>query len=155
MKYLVAYYSRTENTKKLAHQIAEALGAEIDEIIDKKKRKGVGGWLGAGRDAVGKRDTEITVEKNPLDYDVIVLGTPVWGSNLTPALRKYLKTYDLQGKKVAFFATAAGDDQSEVFTQMRALCSGIEDLGTFGTSQKNMKEGGHEAGLKAFLEGLK
>ena len=87
MKYLVAYYSRTGNTKQLAHQIAEALSADIDEIIDKKKRKGVGGWLSAGRDATGKRDTEITAIKNPLDYDVVIVGSPVWGSNLTPAIR--------------------------------------------------------------------
>ena len=155
VKYLVVYYSRTGNTKNLAHQIAEAFDSDIDEILDTRKRKGVGGWLSAGRDATGKRDTDITVEKNPLDYDVIIIGTPIWASNLTPAIRKYLKTFDLQGKKVAFFATSAGDGQSEVFAQMRALCLDIEDLGSFGTSQKRMKAGEHEVELKAFLEGLK
>jgi flavodoxin len=155
VKYLVAYYSRTGNTKNLAHQIAEALPADIDEIIDQKKRKGIGGWLSAGRDATGKRDTEITVGKNPLDYDIVILGSPVWGSNLTPALRKYLATYNLKGKKVAFFATSDRDDQAEVFSQMKALCSGIEDLGSFGISSKKLKAGEYESGLKAFVEGLK
>ena len=155
MKYLVAYYSRTGNTKQLAHQIAQALNADIDEIIDKKKRKGVGGWLSAGRDATGKRDTEITVKNNPLDYEVIIVGSPVWASNLTPAIRKYLATYSLKSKKVAFFATSDSDDQSEVFTQMKALASGAELLGTFGTAKKHLKDGSHEAGLKSFLAGLK
>ena len=155
MKYLVAYYSRTGNTRQLAQQIAEALSADIDEIIDKKKRKGVSGWLSAGRDGTGKRDTEITMKKNPLEYDVLVVGSPVWGSNLTPAIRKYLTTYSLQGKKVAFFATSDGDDQSEVFTQMKALSSGADLLATFGTAKKHLKDGSHEAGLKGFLASLK
>jgi flavodoxin len=155
MKYLVAYYSRTGNTKQLAHQIAETLNADIDEIIDKKKRKGMTGWLSAGRDATGKRDTEITVKKNPLDYDVVLVGSPVWGSNLTPAIRKYLTTYNLQGKKVAFFATSDGDDQSEVFTQMKALSSGADHLGAYGTAKKHLKDGSHEVSLKTFLASLK
>jgi len=48
MKTLVAYYSRTGNTKKVAVEIAKNLKADIDEIIDKKDRSGMIGWIIGG-----------------------------------------------------------------------------------------------------------
>ena len=45
MKTLVAYYSRTGNTEFVAEKIAEYLGAEVCEVIDKKSRKGRFGFL--------------------------------------------------------------------------------------------------------------
>ena len=61
----------------------------------------------------------------------------------------------MQGKKVAFFATSEGDDQSAVFAQMKALSSGADLLGTFGTARKHLKDGSHEPSLKSFLASLK
>ena len=72
MKYLVAYYSRTGNNKTIGETIAKALSADIDEIIDKKKRTGKINWLRAGREALARKLTDIQFEKNPQDYDVLV-----------------------------------------------------------------------------------
>ncbi len=47
MKILVAFYSRSGNTKRAAGIIAKTLGAEMDEIIDKKNRRG-GFWAFSG-----------------------------------------------------------------------------------------------------------
>jgi flavodoxin len=41
MKSLVVYYSRSGNTRFVAEQISEEIGADIEEIIDIKKRKGL------------------------------------------------------------------------------------------------------------------
>ena len=70
-KILVAYYSRTGQTRKLALDIAEKLKAEIDEIKDKRKRKGFLGYILAGRDAFRKNLTEIEYNKNPEDYRLL------------------------------------------------------------------------------------
>ena len=76
MKYLVVYYSRTGNIKTIGMTIGKALSSDIDEIIDKKKRAGIVNLIRAGRDGQAKKLTEIQSEKNPQDYDVIVLGWP-------------------------------------------------------------------------------
>ena len=77
MKILVAYYSRNGHTKKVAEIIADTLNADIDEIKDKKSRKGIIGFLIAGYDATRGKATDINFSKNPADYDVVILGGPV------------------------------------------------------------------------------
>ena len=63
MKYLIAYYSRTGNNKAIGEAIAHALSADIDEIIDKKNRKGKLNWIRAGRDSMAEKLTEIEFQK--------------------------------------------------------------------------------------------
>ena len=45
---------------------------------------------------------------NPLDYDLIVIGTPVWAWNFSPPVRSFIRKYDLKGKKVALWSCSAG-----------------------------------------------
>jgi flavodoxin len=109
VKSLVVYYSRTGNARYVAQTIASQLGAEIEEIVDLKKRSGVLGWLGGGRDARQGKETEISPSiKSPANYDLIVVGSPIWASKPTPAIVTYLKKNDLSGKKVAVFFTQGG-----------------------------------------------
>jgi flavodoxin len=104
MKTLLVYYTRTGNSKFAAETIAAELGADMEEVVDLKNRKGRLAFLSAGRDAMQGKLTEIEqTTKNPLDYDLIVIAQPVWAGSPTPAIRTYLKKNDLSGKKVALF----------------------------------------------------
>jgi flavodoxin len=104
MKTLVVYYTRTGNSKFAAETIAAELGADMEEVVDLKNRKGRLAFLPAGRDAMQGKLTEIAqTKRNPLDYDIIVVAQPVWAGSPTPAIRTYLKKNDLSGKKVAVF----------------------------------------------------
>jgi len=155
MKYLVAYYSGSGNNKTIGETIAKALSADIDEIIDKKKRLGKIGWLRAGRDAQAENLTDIKYEKNPQDYDIIILGSPIWASKPTPAIRTYLTKHDLKGKKVAFFICSGGDGYSQVFNLLKELTPDAEHLGTLGLTQEQFKSGTYESELNTFIECLK
>jgi len=104
MKTLVIYYTRTGNAKFIAETIAAELGADIEEVIDLKNRQGKLAFLPAGRDAMKAKETEIAqTKRTPTDYDLIIIGQPVWAGNPTPAIRTYLNKNDLSGKKVALF----------------------------------------------------
>jgi len=105
-KTLIAYYSRTGNTKKVGEKISKMLNADIDEIIDKTSRDGIKGWLIGGRDAMREKETKIKYKKNPSKYDLVIIGTPVWAFTLTPAIRAYLGANKM--KRVAFFCTHGG-----------------------------------------------
>ena len=106
MKSLVVYYTRTGNAKFVAETIAAELGSDIEEIVDLKKRAGKLGWMMAGKDASQEKQTQIgPTIRVPQDYDLIVLGTPVWAWKPTPAIRTYIAKNDLSGKKVALFFT--------------------------------------------------
>ncbi|MFH1248895.1 MAG: NAD(P)H-dependent oxidoreductase [archaeon] len=85
MKTLVVYYSRTGTTKKVASEIASILKCGIEEIIDLKNRSGPIGWINAGRDGMKKILSDISrIKKNPADYDLVIIGTPIWGGNVSP-----------------------------------------------------------------------
>ena len=67
MKSLVVYYSKSGNTKKVGQLIAEQAKADVEELKDLKKRSGIFGWIGAGRDGMKGNRTKIaptTKDKN-------------------------------------------------------------------------------------------
>jgi flavodoxin len=114
MKTLLVYYTRTGNSKFAAETVAAEVGADVEEVVDLKNRKGRLAFLSAGRDAMQGKLTEIAeTKRNPLDYDLIVIVQPVWAGSPTPAIRTYLKKTDLSGKKVALFFTDASDKAVE------------------------------------------
>ena len=115
MKILVVFYSRSGKTKKVAGKISELLKCEIEEIIDMKNRKGIPGFLSAGTDANLRKLTAIKeIKNNPSLYDLVIVGTPIWSSNISTPIRTYLFLYKEEFKKVAFFCTRLGLDFKKV-----------------------------------------
>jgi flavodoxin len=155
MKILIAYYSRTGTTKVVAERLAQELGADVDEIVDLQERLGPVNYMRAARAAKGLKTTEVRYERNPEDYDVIVIGTPIWWNNLPPAPRTYLSSFDLRGKRVAFFITSQGEERENVFSQLIELTNGADVLGTFGVLQKVVKSEDYSEALVTFLETIK
>ncbi len=122
MKILIAYYSRTEHTKQVAEQIAKILEADLDEIKDEKSRKGIKGFLVGGHDALKKKATKIKFTQDPADYDLVILGTPVWVGTATPAIRTYALEHQesLKNTKIALFCTFGGE-VSNTFRDLEEL----------------------------------
>lgn len=129
MKSLVVYYTRTGNARFVAETIAAEIGADVEEIVDLKKRSGALGFLSGGSDARRGKKTEIApTKKSPTDYDLIIVGTPVWAGRPVPAIFTYLKKNDLSGKKVAIFFTQGGKKPSAI-DQTKALMPNSESVG--------------------------
>ena len=152
MSHLVVYYSRTGNNRTIAEAISNSLSADIDEIIDKKKRKGRLNWLRAGRDSRERKLTEIEYQKNPQDYDTIIIGAPIWAWNPIPPLRTYLQEVDLKGKRVAFFICSQTEAYKEMFSQLAEMTPDSEHVGNFGIQEKRFKNEDYSAELEAFID---
>jgi len=109
MKSVILYYSRTGKTKFLAEKLREELGADLVEIRDLKSRGGLFGFLRGARDAHLGLKTEVVPSGFDLsNYELIILGTPVWADSPTPALNTFLDTCNLMNKKVILFVTSRG-----------------------------------------------
>jgi flavodoxin len=121
MKKIVVYYSRTGNTRFVAEKIAEVLKADLCEVIDKKKRKGRLGFITGGYDATREKLTKITVSKSIEDYDLVIVGSPVWAGKITPAIRTFLVSNDFSGKDFAFFLTQDGDEPEKTLENMKEI----------------------------------
>lgn len=127
---LVLYYTRTGNTKLVAEEIAKQEKADIEEIKEGKDRKGVIGYVAAGRDAMQKKASEIKpLESDLSKYDTIYIGQPVWAWNAVPAVRGLLKKYDFKGKRVALFCTMNSSGDDGCFKETRKLLLGAKMLG--------------------------
>lgn len=122
MKILVVYYSRTGTTKKVGEEIAKILKADIEEIFDTVDRSGPIGWLYAGRDGMKRLLTKLKRPKlNPADYDLVIIGTPIWSFNMSAPVRTYLTAFKKKFRKVAFFCTMGGRGDENAFKEMEEV----------------------------------
>ncbi|MEG8048322.1 flavodoxin [Sphingomonas aerolata] len=102
-KTLVAYLTRSGNTRVIAGTLQRALGADLFEI--KPARPYPEDYEQHVAQATRERDSEFEpplAEKvtDIATYDEIYLGFPVWGETMPPPVRSFLKTHDLRGKTI-------------------------------------------------------
>lgn len=155
MDILVVYYTRTGNTRKIAEELAEELDAELEEIIDTTKRSGIIGWLRSGYHATREKLTEIKgIEKDPSNYDLIILGTPNWAGKLTPALRTYIKRYKDQFNNLAYFITLGGRKGNELIKSIGQFCE-QNPVVSMQILQKEIKEDDYQGKFNEFIQKIK
>lgn len=132
MKKLVIYYSLDGNTTFVAKAMAEAVGADVLELKLKDEKLYSGTlkkyFLG-GRDAVKKnKPALLPFDKNPFDYDCLLIGTPVWAWTYAPALASFFDMVTLKGKKIGLFCCHGGG-KGKTLEQMQERLSGNQFIG--------------------------
>ncbi|MEO8063514.1 MAG: flavodoxin [Pseudomonadota bacterium] len=121
-RILVVHYSLSGNTERVADDLATRLGADREKIGDLKSRRGLPGYLRAIFDSIRERHAEITaLEKNPKDYALTIIGTPIWAGKITPAVRSYLRMHRGRFNDVAFFTTSGSTAAQKVVPDMERL----------------------------------
>ncbi len=153
-KTLVVYYSRTGNTRKLAQAIAAELDCGVEEIIDRKDRSGVLGYLGSGKDALLKKEADLESDRHdPADYDLVVIGTPVWAWSVSVPVRTWLAQHAERLPEVAFFLTTGGTGREGTFDAMEQLC-GKAPLAVLGLKAKVVRKNQHLEPVRRFVAEL-
>jgi hypothetical protein len=79
-----------------------------------------------------------TPKKRPGDYDLVFVGSPVWGWNLAPAVRSYLAAVDLEQKPMALFCTMGSNGEKKTFDSIRGLVPGSKALGELAILQSEL-----------------
>jgi flavodoxin len=155
MKILIVYYSRDGHTRTIAKEMSSILAADIEEIREMKKRKGIIGWLSAGQDSFLKRT--VVIENSvidPTNYDLVIIGTPVWAWTMSPGVRAWLKKYGKNLKKVIFFVTMGGSGDKRTFADMTKLCANPPLL-TASFIDKTIDTKWYQAELDKFLREIR
>ena len=129
-KALVAYFSASGVTAKLAKRLAEAVGADVAEIVPEKT------YTSADLDWTNKKSRS-SVEMNdracrpalasspsPAGYDVVFVGFPVWWYREPSIIDTYMEAHDFSGKTVVPFATSGGSGIGDAGANMQALAKG-------------------------------
>jgi hypothetical protein len=110
--------------------------------------------MGAGKDGKAKKLTKIKeITKDPQNYDLVIVGTPIWAWNMSAPIRTFLTVYGGKLKSVAFFNTNGGNPGT-TFQDMEELCR-KKPMSTLSILDKELKEGKHKDKLKKFIDELK
>jgi flavodoxin len=121
-KVLVVYYSLTGNTARVARDLAKFTGGDIESIRDSGHGVGLAGYLKATIDAVRGASAQIgPLSRNPRDYALTIVGTPVWARQMTPAIRGWLQRCRENLGPVAFFVTSGDTDVSRIAPALEFL----------------------------------
>ena len=118
-KILLAYYSRTGTTRILAEFIATIFPCDVEEIRDIHDRHGIIGAVRSGWQGWLRRPAPIkNVVHRVLDYDLVVIGTPVWVGNPASPIRRYLLDNQTRFNRVAFFCSLGGSGGDKALEEM-------------------------------------
>jgi flavodoxin len=120
---LVVYFSRTGYTQRVAEHIARMAGADCEPIKERSTRTGFIGYWRSAREALRKSCVEIEpASLDPRDYDLVVLGTPVWAGNMSSPMRAYIAQHKLDFGRLALFCTQGGSGGEKVLRKMADFC---------------------------------
>lgn len=125
-KKLVAYFSASGITAKVADMLADAVGADIHEIRPKVPyTKADLNWMNKkSRSSFEMADKTIRpeiAESNVKieNYDVIFLGFPIWWYVAPTIINTFLESADFSGKKVILFATSGGSKFGKTVEELK------------------------------------
>lgn len=153
-KVLISFYSRTSITKKVAKKLNDLYGFELEEIVDKKGRAGALNYILAGKDALQEKETDIEkIEKDASKYDLVIIGTPVWASNMAPAVRTYINKVKEKISNVAFICTEGASGADKTLSKLEELVR-KESKGNLVLLTKEIAKDDYEEKLKQFIEKL-
>lgn len=155
MQALIIYYSRTGHTKKAGEEIARHLQCDTEELIDTVNRSGPLGWMSSGRQAMNRSLTTLEpVKKDPSQYDMVIIGTPIWSSNMSTPVRTYLTENKAKFRNIAFFCTEGSKGGDKAFAEMEELC-GKKPKATLTITTADIKSGSSAEKIKKFAGEIK
>lgn len=150
-KVLVAYFSATGTTAKVAERLAQATGGDLFEIKpqvpytdvdldwrDKQSRSSVEMADLTSRPAIASR------VENMEKYDVVFVGFPIWWYREPSIIDTFMESYDFSGKKVVPFATSGGSgmgDSSDIMQNIAPQAKVVEGKRfAANVSEENLKK---------------
>lgn len=124
MKSIIVYYSLEGNCKLIAEAMAQEIGADTLALKPKKDipTSGPLKYLLGGKSAMKKEQPELenTNLSSVSDYDLIIVGAPVWAGTYAPAIRSFSDATQLKGKNMAFYACSGGGSTVKCIEHMEA-----------------------------------
>lgn len=122
MKTLVVCFSRSGYTRRVAEQLADTLGADLEAIVESRSRLGPAGYLRSVVEALRRRQPPIAqLHHHPRAYEQVLIGTPVWASHVSSPVRSYLVAHAGDFRRVGFFCTYGGSGADKVLAEMAQL----------------------------------
>ena len=124
-KKLVAYFSASGVTAKLAKKLAEAIDADLFEIkpvepYSEADQNWKNPLARCNKEKIGKKEVPVSgIVENMDEYDTVYLGFPIWYWAAPNVVNTFVKQYDFSHKKVVLFATSGGSDMGKTAEKLQ------------------------------------
>ena len=131
-KVLIAYFSASGETKKVAETMANAAGADLFEIVPEQLyTKADLNWMDKkSRSTLEMNDRNcrpaMATKPDVSSYDVIFVGFPVWWYREPSIIDTFMESADFTGKTVVPFCTSGGSGLGDSAKNMQALAPGAK-----------------------------
>ncbi|RYE33100.1 MAG: flavodoxin [Sphingobacteriaceae bacterium] len=152
-KILIAYLSRTSNTKAIARMIQQQVGGKLVALelvnpypqnyqaqVAQVVRENEASFLPPLKTKIDSMET----------YDAVFVGFPTWDMKMPPPMKSFLKQYNLSSKTIIPFNTNAGYGVGSGFQTVKELCPNSTVLEGF-----SIRGGIERDGILFVMEGEK
>lgn len=132
---LVAYFSATGNTKSVAEKLANAINADLFEIVPEqlyttedldwrndKSRSSIEMVNKGSRPKIASKIDDIS------QYKIIFVGSPIWWGREPSIMDTFIESYDFAGKTVIPFVTSGSSDIGDYGKNLQALAPNAKVL---------------------------
>ena len=145
-KALVAYFSASGVTQRLAKTVAEAAGADLYtsedlDWTDKKSRSTLEMNDPSSRPAIAEHVDHMD------QYDTVFVGFPIWWYEAPRIIHTFLEEYDFTGKTIVPFATSGGSGMGKTSEILQKVCPAANVL-----AGRKMNASVSEAQVKKWME---
>ena len=127
-KILVAYFSATGNTRPIAETIAEFTGGDLFEIVPVEEYTDEDLNYNDDNCRANKEQNDKTVRpeisetvENMEQYDIVLIGHPIWWGEEPRIIDTFMESYDFSGKTVVNFCTSGGSGIGAATKNMQEL----------------------------------
>ena len=155
MKTLVAYFSaESGRTASLAEKMAAAIGADLFEIKPEKPYSAADlNYMNpvsrCNREFFAKKQVPVSGKiQNFEDYDLVLIGFPIWYGCAPLVVNTFCAGYDWTGKKVAAFATSGGSGIGKTAAKLAPYVKGADII------DARLLNGAGTDEIKAWVESL-
>ena len=128
-KTLIAYFSASGSTAKLANTLAQATGGDLYEIRPTVPYTSADlNWNNkSSRSSIEMNDKTarpsiLAPVENMAQYDTIFVGFPIWWYEAPRIIQTFLESYDFTGKTVIPFATSGGSGMGKTASILQKSC---------------------------------
>ncbi|MDO4543145.1 MAG: flavodoxin [Clostridia bacterium] len=127
-KILIAYFSATGTTKKIAEQLAEVTGADLFEIVPEEPYSSEDLNYNDDDCRANQEQSDETSRpaivgriENMDSYEVVLIGHPIWWGKEPRIIDTFMESYDFSGKTMVNFCTSGGSGVSTSTSNLKAF----------------------------------
>lgn len=133
-RILVAYFSASGVTAKIAERMAKSVGADLFEIVPETPyTKADVNWKNpfarCNKEWFGKKDVPAAGRvENFADYDLVLIGFPIWYGCAPVVVHSFAELHDFTGKKIGLFATSISSKMGKTAEKFKAHLNGKGEI---------------------------